>query len=831
MSARRALLFTLALFVAAPLASAQPERPASFDGGALPLAAVERLALPALDHDALLGRDEAVAHRSPNPVPLQFAEPFDLALRAESAGTWEALPDGRRLWRLVVDSPGAYSLNVGFRPFRLPEGAALWLYPEGEAPAFRAFTAADNPPSGELWTPIVPGDRLVIELDLPASKGPPDFELGIGRVSHAYRPFGVPGVEVREKRGNSCNVDVACPQGDGYRDVIRSVGAYTQSGTRTCSGAAINNTAGDGKPLFLTAAHCENTPANAPSVVVYWNYENSTCRPPNTPEAGGPGDGPLTQFNTGATFRADGAASDWALLELNTPFDPAHGVYLAGWDRRDRVTSRSVAVHHPQVLEKRISFDDDPTTVTTYSSNTPQANGTHLRVGSWEVGTTEGGSSGSPLFSPEQRIVGQLHGGAAACGNTAPDWYGRLFHSMNTGLAPFLDPTNSNAETIGGRESASTLLASLLVSPTVVEPGGTVSLTVTLRNTTGAPLAGAVYAHDLPASLAFVEVVSATAGTASGTGGAVRWTVDVPAGGTETLAYIVRVSETARSDVQTTATVSHPALEAPLPLLATIAVLVEADRVFSNTQVVGVPDNQCPTYTTSSIPVPEDFAWDRLKVGVQVQHTWRGDLRVRVQSPTGTTVNLLERVGGPDQNLNALFSDTGPAGAFSGGTHNITGSPFLVEGQPQRAGTGGAVQPLSSFNGQSPLGTWTLGVCDAAPSDLGSIRQWALLFFTPEGTAVEYTSGVEGPFALSGGYPNPFGEATTLTLSVREGQAVRAEAYDPLGRLVRVLHEGPVAAGSPHALTLEGTGLPSGVYVVRVSGEAFAASRRVLLVR
>jgi lysyl endopeptidase len=296
MSALRPLLLAVALCVAAlcvaaPPASAQPERPASFDPGALPLAGVERLALPALDHDALLDRDEAVALRSPNPVPLQFAEPFDLALRAETSGTWETLPDGRRLWRLVVDSPGAYSLNVGFRPFRLPEGAALWLYPEGEAPAFRAFTAGDNHPSGELWTPIVPGDRLVIELNLPASKEPLDFELGIGRVSHAYRPFGVPGVEAREKRGGSCNVDVACPQGDGYRDVIRSVGAYTQSGTSVCSGAAINNTAGDGKPLFLTAHHCGNSPANAPSVVVYWNYQNSTCRPPNTPAAEGPGDG------------------------------------------------------------------------------------------------------------------------------------------------------------------------------------------------------------------------------------------------------------------------------------------------------------------------------------------------------------------------------------------------------------------------------------------------------------------------------------------------------------------------------------------------------------
>jgi len=46
------------------------------------------------------------------------------------------------------------------------------------------------------------------------------------------------------------------------------------------------------------------------------------------------------------------------------------------------------------------------------------------------MGVTEGGSSGSPLFDHNGRIVGQLSGGSSACvgtnGNSSPDFYGRM---------------------------------------------------------------------------------------------------------------------------------------------------------------------------------------------------------------------------------------------------------------------------------------------------------------------------------------------------------------------------------------------------------------------
>jgi lysyl endopeptidase len=72
----------------------------------------------------------------------------------------------------------------------------------------------------------------------------------------------------------------------------------------------------------------------------------------------------------------------------------------------------------------------------------------------WELGVTEPGSSGSPLFDDQGRIIGQLYGGAAACSgtndNNAFDYYGRLGVAWDTGssattrLEDWLDPQGSN---------------------------------------------------------------------------------------------------------------------------------------------------------------------------------------------------------------------------------------------------------------------------------------------------------------------------------------------------------------------------------------------------
>ncbi|HEX6739382.1 MAG TPA: hypothetical protein VF310_13980, partial [Vicinamibacteria bacterium] len=245
-----------------------------------------------------------------------------------------------------------------------------------------------------------------------------------------------------------------------YNDQERAVGVISTGGSRFCSGSLVNNTANDARPFFMTANHCGIGAGSAPSLVTFWNYQNSTCRPVGSPESGGPGDGQLTQFNTGSIFRAANAASDFSLVELDDPPLPAANVFLAGWDRTPNPAqfNAPIAVHHPNTDEKRITFATGMTTSAGWSG---PDDGSHVHA-FWAPGggVTEPGSSGSPLYTQQGRYIGQLHGGPSACGAAdLSDFYGRFSVSWTGGgtdstrLSNWLDPGSTGQIVIDGRNA------------------------------------------------------------------------------------------------------------------------------------------------------------------------------------------------------------------------------------------------------------------------------------------------------------------------------------------------------------------------------------------
>lgn len=83
--------------------------------------------------------------------------------------------------------------------------------------------------------------------------------------------------------------------------------------------------------------------------------------------------------------------------------------------------------------------------------------------------------------------------------------------------------------------------------------------------------------------------------------------------------------------------------------------------------------------------------------------------------------------------------------------------------------------------------------------------------------------------SLSAAYPNPFASSATLTLSASRTQHVRVQALDLLGREVAVLYEGSLSAHRSQAVTFDGAGLASGLYLIKATGEAFVVTRKVAL--
>jgi hypothetical protein len=235
------------------------------------------------------------------------------------------------------------------------------------------------------------------------------------------------------------------------------------------------------------------TQASSPTVVSYWNYEWPTCRTPGSTESGQSSPPDPNVSSSGATFLAAtgnpfGACSgptcsDNTLVEFDEAPDPEWNLFWEGWDRRtvgaacsapaDPASTAGLcaSIHHPNVDEKRITFVEQDLVVGSISGGTD----THWHA-YWDPtppvlpniidppdplppGVTEPGSSGSPLFASEQRLVGVLSGGPSSCGATGEDlsdFYGQLALAWDgtgtptTRLKDYLDPLGGEPDFIDG---------------------------------------------------------------------------------------------------------------------------------------------------------------------------------------------------------------------------------------------------------------------------------------------------------------------------------------------------------------------------------------------
>ncbi len=406
---------------------------------------IPRLELPKVDLGQVRLDDEERVLRGNGP---QYAVALEVNILPWDEGRWEMVERNHVRWRLRVSSPGALSLNLAFSRFKMPPEGELVIYSPDGGHRIGPFTAADNEEHDELWTPPLLTDDLILEVTLPF-ENLEELKLRLAKVHHGYAGFGED-----EPKSGPCEVDLACTPAEMWRDASRAVALVSIEGVRFCTGFLVNNTALDGRPFFITAHHCGVTQENAASVVVQWNHESPVCR--EAEAAGEVGD--LSQFQTGAVFRAAYRPSDVVLIELDDPPDPTFNVFYAGWDRSETNPQRTVVIHHPNTDVKRISFDYDRATATPHLSNKSLAKGNHLRIADWDLGTTEGGSSGAPLFNQDMRVVGQLHGGYAACDDRQADWFGRFSTSFagngrpGLRLSDWLDPLGSEALTLDGSE-------------------------------------------------------------------------------------------------------------------------------------------------------------------------------------------------------------------------------------------------------------------------------------------------------------------------------------------------------------------------------------------
>ncbi|ENY80963.1 proprotein convertase P-domain-containing protein [Sphingopyxis sp. MC1] len=150
-----------------------------------------------------------------------------------------------------------------------------------------------------------------------------------------------------------------------------------------------------------------------------------------------------------------------------------------------------------------------------------------------------------------------------------------------------------------------------------------------------------------------------------------------------------------------------------MALVVAPAARAQTTTTYSNTTGGAINSGTpCSSPLVRNFTVSTSYIVGDVDLGVLATHTWRGDLRITLQSPAGTRVQLVNgdtnNISG--DNFNVRLNDGGAQTVNTDGntaTHSTSAPPYQNDFSPN--------SPLSAFNGENAQGTWRLEICDQYP--------------------------------------------------------------------------------------------------------------------
>jgi subtilisin-like proprotein convertase family protein len=144
---------------------------------------------------------------------------------------------------------------------------------------------------------------------------------------------------------------------------------------------------------------------------------------------------------------------------------------------------------------------------------------------------------------------------------------------------------------------------------------------------------------------------------------------------------------------------------------------VVGSTVYCNSSSVEIPDGSS-TGIASSISVPDDGTLADLDVLLTIDHTYIGDLVVRLRhQQSGVSIRLIDQISCSGDNISIRIDDES---GLAIETNCQIGSVAFPEASYR------PMQSLSAFDGLLLSGTWELSVSDEVALDEGRLQRWCL---------------------------------------------------------------------------------------------------------
>jgi len=414
-------------------------RPASFSKLKKEIFSIPFIEMEPVSNQELIREEKSISRHL---KPFRFAKSFSVDIDPSNSGIWEK-KSSHRIWYLGIRSKGAYSLNLIFDKMIIPAKASLFIYTPDHSTVLGSFTSENEQSSGFFSFFPIPGDEIIVEYNEPEEveyKG----QLHILKVNHDYknvfgtRPLGEAGL---------CNRDVYCPDVVAYEKEKQAVVDLIIRGNELCTGTLVNNVRQDKTPYMITAGHCISSASEAQQTLICFNYESPYCGNGKSSL-----NGYANQTLNGTILKSRSDSLDFALVELETVPPPGFRPYYAGWNKSGTVPSSAFSIHHPLGDVKKVSVDNNSPTISSFSNEF--ISNSFWKIGKWDVGTTEAGSSGGPLFNDKKLLIGSLTGGTSTCSDPTDDLFAMFskqwnyYNSPNLQLKAWLDPDNTGIQEI-----------------------------------------------------------------------------------------------------------------------------------------------------------------------------------------------------------------------------------------------------------------------------------------------------------------------------------------------------------------------------------------------
>ncbi|WP_340112981.1 T9SS type A sorting domain-containing protein [Maribellus mangrovi] len=398
--------------------------------------------------------------------------------------------DEGTLWIMTLESSTAQYLGISIEQLDFPDEAYFTVYP-GTIPGVIvepevAFKESMNDwAKGNCFETKVYDKKIVIEFFVPKEiRSKPNFILK--KIDYGFKGLGRPGSKMnyekikKENSGGSssilksggltntpaltCQQDVVCASVNGWSQEAKSVvnikipytynnNNYESQGTGFFINKAGNGYSDSDQPIIVTCGHLfapEVTPGNHydisgthGKIQIYVDYENQSCNETKTRYGKNivAGFSSANRLKLGSSYIVASnynESQDYAILQPSKTVDKLkkYNIEYAGWTSNpDYLQEGYAAIGHPAGDVKKVNIEN----------SRAWANADNFGL-YFDVGVSEHGFSGSPIFNSSKKIVGWLCTGTGSCstvGQTSSSNHtscGR-FDNLHFDIMTYVDPT------------------------------------------------------------------------------------------------------------------------------------------------------------------------------------------------------------------------------------------------------------------------------------------------------------------------------------------------------------------------------------------------------